>query len=257
MIPALLHGKLSREQENMEDILTSSVFGVLRYLPPERGLLPFLCETQTMDAQPGAFFDIGDVAHVDYHFWPMLRENGLDGEAEFECHDCEPDLLLRIRRANGSRLNVLIEAKLWSGKSSGPSEEPGAPRDQLAREWDNLVCLSRREDAEPLLIYLTADFSIPEDQIRESAAEYVRKRPGGPFACGWLTWRQIPNLFRQDSDERLQDLVKLCERLDLRFFDGIVAYESLPDIAWRFQPGALRFAWLPEPLCVFDWRYGG
>ncbi len=42
MIPALLHGKLSREQENMEDILTSIVFGVLKHLPPELILLPWL-----------------------------------------------------------------------------------------------------------------------------------------------------------------------------------------------------------------------
>lgn len=257
MIPALLHGKLSREQENMEDVLTSCVFGILSYLPPEKGLLPFLRKTQTLDGQPCATFDIGEVAHVDYHFWPPLRESGQDGEAEFDCHPCEPDLLLKIHRADGSRLNVLIEAKLWSGKSSGPSEEPGAPRDQLAREWDNLVCLSRRENAEQLLIYLTADYSIPKDQIRESAEEYDRKRPGSHFACGWLTWRKIPKLFHGDSDDGLQDLVKLSERLNLRFFDGIVVNESLPDIAWRFQPGALQFAWLPEPLCAFDWRYSG
>ena len=42
MIHALLNGKLSADQENMEDILTSNVFGLLRYLPPEHGLLPFL-----------------------------------------------------------------------------------------------------------------------------------------------------------------------------------------------------------------------
>lgn len=29
MIPAWLHGKLSREQENLEDLLTSTVFGLL------------------------------------------------------------------------------------------------------------------------------------------------------------------------------------------------------------------------------------
>ena len=34
MLSALLHGKLSREQENMEDILTSIVFDTLRHLPP-------------------------------------------------------------------------------------------------------------------------------------------------------------------------------------------------------------------------------
>ena len=42
MIEALLRGKLSREQENMEDVLTSNVFGMLQYVAPELGLFPFL-----------------------------------------------------------------------------------------------------------------------------------------------------------------------------------------------------------------------
>ena len=259
MIPALLHGKLSREQENMEDILTSSVFGILRYLPAEKGLLPFLRKTQTIDGRPCPI-DVGEGARADYLFWPTLKERGLLGETEFECHSCEPDVLLKIHRADGSRLYILIEAKLYSGKSSGPSEDPVTLHDQLAREWENLVFLSRRDNAESLLIFLTADFSIPADQIRESEEEYLRKRPGGRFVCGWLTWRQIPIVFASHADNDhlpQRDLVELCKRLNLRFFDGIVAIEALPDLAWRFQPAAMTIEWLPGQLRTFDWRYGG
>ena len=88
----------------MEDILTSSVFGILRYLPAEKGLLPFLRKTQTIDGQPNPIDDLGDVADVKYRFWPTLKERGQLGETEFECHPCEPDLLLRIQRADGGRL---------------------------------------------------------------------------------------------------------------------------------------------------------
>ena len=193
---------------------------------------------------------------VEYEFWPTLKERGLQGEREFECHSCEPDLILKIHKVDGHKLYILIEAKLSSGKSSGPSEEPDKPYDQLAREWDNLVCLSQREDAEPLLIFLTADFTVPANQIRESEEEYLRKRPDGRFACGWLTWRQIPIVFRDyPEDDALQDLVKLCKRLNLRFFDRMVRFESVPDISWRFQPSELRIDWLPGSLCTFDWRY--
>jgi hypothetical protein len=41
VLQAFLKGKLSAEQENLEDLLTSSV-GLLAYVPPERALLPFL-----------------------------------------------------------------------------------------------------------------------------------------------------------------------------------------------------------------------
>ena len=42
MLQAILKGKLSREQENMEDVLTSNVFGLLRYVQPQEGILKYL-----------------------------------------------------------------------------------------------------------------------------------------------------------------------------------------------------------------------
>src|SRR3546814_8168563 len=65
----------------------------------------------------------------------------------------------------------------------------------LARDWDNLVCRFKKDESDPLLIFLTADFNAPVEQIRESAAEYSRKRPHGRFACACLSWRHIPSVF--------------------------------------------------------------
>ena len=46
MIEALLRRKLTFQQENMEDILTSNVFGMLQYVPPNEGLFAFLAQSQ-------------------------------------------------------------------------------------------------------------------------------------------------------------------------------------------------------------------
>src|SRR3546814_8960826 len=98
------------------------------------------------------------VSHAPiYEVWPTLSERCVRGEIEFACHPCEPDLLIKLHKVDGKRLYVLIEAKHLSGKSSGPSEDLTAPYDQLAREWDNLVCRCKKDEAEPLLIFLTAD----------------------------------------------------------------------------------------------------
>src|SRR3546814_10552830 len=78
------------------------------------------------------------------------------------CSSDLPDLLIKLHKVDGKRLYVLIEAKHLSGKSSGPSEDLTAPYDQLAREWDNLVCRCKKDEAEPLLIFLTADFRSEE-----------------------------------------------------------------------------------------------
>src|SRR3546814_17708166 len=69
----------------------------------------------------------------------------------------------------------------WSSDVCSSDLDLTAPYDQLAREWDNLVCRCKKDEAEPLLIFLTADFNAPVEQIRESAAEYSRKRPHGRF----------------------------------------------------------------------------
>jgi hypothetical protein len=42
VLAAQLHGKLARSEEDLEDLLTSNVFGKFKYLPPELRLIPFL-----------------------------------------------------------------------------------------------------------------------------------------------------------------------------------------------------------------------
>ena len=158
MIQALLHGKLSREQANMEDLLTSCVFGTLRYLPEDEGLLPFLRLAKTVEGET-LLAVIPDGAKADYCFWPPLAEKG--------CLPCEPDVLLTITEPGGKKHLVLIEAKFRSGKSFEADDEKERPNDQLAKEWDNLESLATAEGAEPFLVYLTADFGCPVAQISE------------------------------------------------------------------------------------------
>ena len=74
MLSALLHGKLSREQENMEDILTSIVFDVLRYLPPDQGILPFFAHASSPDGKQRPFAN----AEAGVHGWrnSIVYSNG-------------------------------------------------------------------------------------------------------------------------------------------------------------------------------------
>ena len=75
MLMALLKGKLSREQENMEDILTSNVFGLFQYLPPSEGLLPFLAQTEGEGmSRPLASLKDATDATAQYDFWPQWTD---------------------------------------------------------------------------------------------------------------------------------------------------------------------------------------
>ena len=244
MIPALLHHKLTFKQENMEDILTSNVFGMLKYhAQPKSGLFRFLASATTIDGCRPLASLLDDLAEatVEYDFWPQWAH-------------CEPDVALNIR-AKSSCL-VGIEAKYWSGKSSraveanesGTTEEeegePGEedeggpdegsedqprdeeamrhPSDQLAREWENLVVKASKLHAQPVLIYLTADLHCPKEEILDSIKD-CNKVPAGsptPMIC-WLSWRELPRLFRGTRDPHLADLAALADEMQLTFFQGV------------------------------------
>lgn len=85
MLQALLRGKLSREQENLEDILTSNVFGALGYLDPKDGPLPFLAlaETASGDRDFAWISELAPSVKVSatYEFWPWWEKPGCYGGA--------------------------------------------------------------------------------------------------------------------------------------------------------------------------------
>src|SRR5687768_14982844 len=151
VIDALCQGKLSRDIEGMEDLLTSAVFGRLRYLPLNEGLLPFLRQATYLDGEmvlpAGA-----RVTEARYTFWPWWKFGDSAG--------AEPDMVIELLTDAGDYL-VLIEAKFRSFKSSEPEPELVAPADQLAREWENLTHCCNEANCRPLMIYLTADFAMP------------------------------------------------------------------------------------------------
>lgn len=246
MLQAILRGKLSREQENMEDVLTSNVFGLLRYVPPHEGLLPLLSRAESVDESfplaPRLADDEIEVRTDDYEFWPRWT-------------NCEPDVVIRIRPPSGRQLLVLVEAKYKSGKSSKADEENEDPSDQLAREWGNLVRVAG-EDAEPFLIYLTASIGFPKSDIEASIREYRQKRPmdSGPPQILALSWRQVPELFRGSANPILRDLCALSDRLRLRYFHGVHAPAGHQKWSWRYNPLPARWTRQSEATAI-KWRF--
>jgi hypothetical protein len=233
MLVALLHRKLSLEQENMEDILTSNVFGTFKYLPPRDGLLPFLRRAVFPNADAPLAL-VSDDAHAAFEFWPWLEEP--DRES------CEPDVLIRVTGPPGTaKTLILVEAKFRSGKSS-EADDSVHPQDQLAREWDNLQALAAQESSTPVLIYVTADMSLPHDDIEASQQELARKR-GQRGRIGWLSWRHLPSLLDGSAHEVLRDLGAALRHLNLTFFEGLSSGDAVPAVQWTFTGSAPGFSW--------------
>ena len=253
MLTALLKGKLSSEQENMEDVLTSSVFGVFQYSDTSDALIQFLNKSKPVYGGKPIENDATGL-HVnfkDYNFWPQW--SGIDG-----VDNCEPDLVVKIHNANGKNLLVGIEAKFRSGKSSC-STNHGSISDQLAKQWVHLYRKANKEACTPWLIYLTADTCTPEQVILESKDELNDKLGNSDEAqqlrISWLSWRELVELFKHSDKKQLSELSSLATYLGLAYYKGMGSFDPLPDFHYRFRADYKRFKWDFRPAMNSNWEF--
>lgn len=237
MIEAVLHGKLTREEEGMEDLLTSNVFGLMKYLCPKAALIPFLSLAKNLEDH-----ELADLLEDGFEierlrFWPFL--------AHPDCIGCEPDVDILLRGKDGERTWILIEAKYQSGKSSAALDEDKRPNDQLAREFDNLKKLSQQLDIERCaVVYLTTDYVCPRGALEESINEYEKKRGFRPDIY-WLSWRMLFDVLETvnlHEDKIVNDLTALVSRLNLTMFRRLRINE-LKGVDWGFERIPKRWDW--------------
>lgn len=269
MTIADIHGKLSgaSQSDRSEDLLTSNVFGCLRYLPPEEALIPFL---NTANSLAGRSFSIADgVVKTHFSFWPWLHARGFSA--------CEPDVVLGLEREDSLDM-VMVEVKYLSGPSSEEDTE-SLPHHQLARELDQLSCLSSsrlgwRTHAEPTsraLLYVTRDLGMPRVDMERAALEYLSKRKR---SCDiyWTSWCFLPALLEtafsgESMAERqavLEDMISLLERKWLIPFLGIDRVTFADPTPEFYQELSYLYKWpewgysLPSysfksPSGVYEW----
>ena len=247
MTVAEIHGKISDSNisERMEDLLTSDVFGCLRYLPPETGLLPFLRTVQSVQGRELQL--IAPISKVHALFWPWLDFKDLSA--------CEPDVLLGLEDEGGSLHIVMIEAKYHAGVSS-EADEGEDPRHQLARELDALRGVSGATfglDAATIidsrtLVFVTADLAMPRGEMLGGLEEFTAKRREEADIF-WTSWRHLPSVLEHslaadsDSGRRAvsEDIIALLVRKGLTMFRGI------EPVTQRFSPTDFDFYHIERP----------
>jgi len=167
MTQAVTRGKISSSgtnlSERLEDLLTSDVFGRLRYLKPEEAIIPILNKIQ--NSKTGKQIEVLSIdsnQKVSYQFWPYIN-------------NVEPDLFLIVPLANGKQMAVLVECKHKSGKSPRAVKEGKkadkielAKSDQLVREY-LIVEELKKQYHKAILLYITGHLEIPDEELKESA----------------------------------------------------------------------------------------
>lgn len=274
MFAAQIARKLTRREEEMEDLLTSNVFGLWRYLAPQVGLIQFLATSQRPD---GGRLGVPDDARIeDMTFWPWLHEEGAKG--------AEPDVLIKLLSSDQKTRLFLIEAKYLSEKSSLATED-GLPNDQLAREMDNLRKIARKERISDFaVIYITAHTVMPIWDIEESVSELASKTgDGSADRFYWTTWRRLATILievlkscGEPALAMLRDLHSILCQLGLVFFENVqyqpwtlgttpwefkrvkpsFIWQEIESIHYRFQVQDVRFVWaLDFDNTQIQWRW--
>ena len=256
MSVAEIHGKISEAgtnlSERMEDLLTSDVFGCMRYLSDEKALLPFLRTARSFNGRKLEI--LAEIIQVHTVFWPWLKSPN--------CIPCQLDVIIGLE-TRGKHVHLFgVEAKYYSGLSSEEGERL-APNDQLARELDNLDSVSsidvgwkpELDIASRTLLFVTQHMGIPHNLLAQSLAEYRRKRnkDGDIF---WTSWRFLPYILERSlKNERvpenvavLEDMLRLLMRKGLTMFLGVEPVNEYFIIPEFYHIIARNYTWpkIPE-----------
>lgn len=254
MIHATIRGKLACI--DIEDALTGAVFERLRYLPPTilaawlRRAVPWM--RPTLREQPPKL----ETSPRNIELWPSWPDT-LRGFGTVE-----PDVVL----TSADEL-LVVEAKLWSGKSAvlGPLEE--SPPDQLARQWKAATdfCADKHRGTLRLagLIYLTPNLVPPATDLDQSLAK-IRVFEADPRLY-WLSWAALEDALRLMAATNVLPAALICEDLlaymdaadVLRFHGWRAAADSVDQPTWHYTGRRPRpyFTEASRGHVVDGWRY--
>ena len=195
MYLAEIRGKLSRDNENKEDILTSNVFSFFKYASRKVFLYPFIRSL-------GIQINPDDAMEAEFQFWPRFEDG------------TEPDVVLII-----GDYYLLFEAKYRSGFGI----ETPTHKNQLTREIEEGDYEARNLGKEFRIIALTADYFEKSDIKKEIPIELLSK-------FKWLNWQSIALSLDQvlERDQNLppeirlfaDDLYQLLLKKNLRKYEG-------------------------------------
>ncbi|WDL97770.1 hypothetical protein [Alicyclobacillus sp. ALC3] len=196
MYLAELHGKLSRKNENKEDILTSNVFSFLKYAPRDLFLQSFLIET-------GLTVDHVECQEAGFLFWPTYGDK------------TEPDVVIIV-----GKYYLLIEAKYFSDFGKEHEKTPS----QLVREIAGGQSQADEMGLQFVLVAITADYYYRSEKFTDIPAEFIR-------ILKWTNWQTVARVISSVLDSEVhmnsgvrlmaEDLYALLVRKNLRSYQGI------------------------------------
>ncbi|GIQ69555.1 hypothetical protein DUZ99_18680 [Xylanibacillus composti] len=256
MIQAQLYGKAASELTWSEDVLTSNIFGLLKYLSTPEVLLTILQGAYNLDYEPLVFET--HIERISYTFWPRLQNS-------------EPDLVLILHAKSGVHI-IGVEAKYLSGKSSEEDllasiqDRDNKQRDQLAREIEDLhdsanypmIGVEESSILSIRLIYLTMESYIPHDELQASL-ESLKAHSACQFPSKhlyWLSWKTFYDNLKCTNPSAtdsmiLTDLRSYLNKKSIRTFSGF-SMKPVGILNWCYTKNRKRPLQIVPSL---TWKY--
>jgi hypothetical protein len=196
MVLAELHGKLSRNVERMEDILTSNVFSFFKYTRRDIFLKRYL------ESLLDTHFTVGELNAADFLFWPNYEDG------------TEPDLVMVV-----GPYYLLFEAKYFSDFGKETVER----KDQISREIEGGSIEAKQLGKRFEFVAVTADSVFRKEKFSHLTDDL-------PERFRWTNWQAVASLLEGVLDKQhglalhelchAQDLLDLLDRKNLRSFRG-------------------------------------
>jgi len=251
MTIAEIHRKLGKKigiDDKMEDLLTSDVFGTMKYVGWECGFSDWLRSSKANSGRRlGAgdpFPDSSAIKGIHYRFWPRF-----DG--------VEPDLVLEVQLESDKFWILLVEAKYLSGASDGKGNQLASQVNAL-RKYIPEACdacdISKR-----VHVYITCHGSRPTKQYK-LARNYTCLEDG--VSLFWTNWKQLTASLQSwleaskktasrqlRQQQQVEDLVDLLRR---KGFDEFRAFRQenfpllLPEKGTFWEPKP----WFRQKTCA-------
>ena len=235
-----LHGKIPRNSSFLysEDILTSTVFGNLRYFSSNSLINDFLSEA--IDLKGNIF---------NYYFSDNIKINfckKFSNKTKAQIN--EPDLVLEDKNSV-----LIIECKYHSPLDECFSENENEYTNQLLR-YSTIIKDYYAEKKNKNIIFLTL-----KDYDVETCLEKTRKKLSPEIGLYWLHWEKLFLCLKKYEDKvtsisektLITDLIQFLENRNLKYFSGIrIPYFSF---TWKYKSNK-RYIFASK-FNTFSWRW--
>lgn len=235
-----LRGKIPQNSSFIysEDVLTSTIFGNLRYLSSNSVLKSFLSKAVNLDKQ-NYLCSLSEQIH--FNFWKKYS-------SKTSSQINEPDLLIEDEN------NVLIiECKYHSPLDENNSEQNSDYTNQLIR-YSSIIRDYYSNKKNKTIIFLTLDNYDFETCLKKTVSKL-----SSDISLYWLNWESLFPILEEYSKHNLStnefflvnDLLKFMSLRNFDYFNGMKKYNSLYN--WQYIEDS-NYCFSPK-INSFTWRY--